>query len=394
MKILILTKLFPNEFSPVKGIFNKAFLDYFTKKEKISVTVISPIPLFNDFKKKNNKIYFHPHKTEEKNYTIFYPRIFSFGKFFLGFHYYFYLKKIKKFILKNNINFDIIHSHWLYPDGFVGVKLAKSLNKKAIVHCHGSDINFLLFDKRLTKQNYYTISNCDKLIVVSNALKAKIISKYPEFENKIIVINNAIDCSNYDNLEYQDSLKKLNLLDDKIKKIVLVGNVCKSKGVFEILQAAKILNEKKTNFKIYLIGKQYPNEIEFFKDFVTKNDLEDKIEFIGEVKPETIKYWFNIADFSLLPSHTEGFPLVIIESLASGTPVIASNVGGIPEIITIDEFGKIIESKNADQLATAILEFLDKKKNSDLIKQKAKKFDMSIQANKIMSEYITLINTN
>ncbi|HOV15598.1 MAG TPA: glycosyltransferase family 4 protein, partial [Spirochaetota bacterium] len=162
------------------------------------------------------------------------------------------------------------------------------------------------------------------------------------------------------------------------------------KGIWEILYAAKTLLEKRSDFKIYLVGKGNQKEINIYKNFISENNLNNNIEFVGLVKNELVKYYFKIAEFSILPSYSEGLPLVILESLATGVPAIATNVGGIPEIIKDNSLGKLINPKSTVELSNAILEFLDNKiVNIDY--KAIEKFNIEYQAKKTLELYNQLI---
>ena len=188
MKLLILTKLYPTIFEPLRGIFNKNFLNYFLKyfeNEDIKVHIVRPTPFF---KRKCKKEVGFGGKL-----TTHFPQILTTGRYFKKYHHILYFYIVVNYIKKLNKNFDLIYSHWLYPDSFVAVKIAKILNKPVIVHFHGSDVNNLLYDKKLRSYNEYTLNNATKIVVVSLALKNKILEKYPALDSKIEVIYNGVN---------------------------------------------------------------------------------------------------------------------------------------------------------------------------------------------------------
>ena len=87
-----------------------------------------------------------------------------------------------------------------------------------------------------------------------------------------------------------------------------------------------------------------------------KNNFSDNITFLGHVSHEDLPSYYNMADILTLPSDMEGIPMVILESLACGTPVVSSNVGGIPDIIANGINGIVLDDLSPDQLASAIIE--------------------------------------
>ena len=104
------------------------------------------------------------------------------------------------------------------------------------------------------------------------------------------------------------------------------------------------------------------------------NNLESRIQFIGSVKPEQIHYYHSAADILVSSSLSEGRPNVIIEALASGTPVIATAVGGVPELIENDYNGYLLKPKNSDTLLKHIEKLLKNKKTFNKFSKNGPKF--------------------
>jgi glycosyltransferase involved in cell wall biosynthesis len=196
---------------------------------------------------------------------------------------------------------------------------------------------------------------------VSNALRDKLLKKYSNIESKVIVVHNSVDISQYNKVSYDESLKKLDLNNENIKIVVFVGHIIPPKGINELLEATSMILKVRKDFKVYFIGTGPHNEEIRFKKYISRNGLNENVFFVGEYSHDVIKYWFRIAHFSILPSYSEGFGIVLIESLSTGTPVIATNVGGIPEIITNKLRGKLVPPRDSKSLAQSMLEFLDKK---------------------------------
>lgn len=384
MKILVLTKLYPTLKDITVGIFNRVFIDYFAEHsgKDLNIDIIRAVPFLKE--KKVPKI------IQKDNLTIHYPLVLSFGRYLLQYHHIFYFKSVLNYIIREEIDFDLIHSHWLYPDCYVAAKIAKYFNKPFISHFHGSDVNFLLYDKRLEKYNRYTLFNSNKIIVVSDALREKLGNKYSEIKDKIEVIYNGVDFIKFNSVCEKDAIDITKISETSFKKIVFVGNVTNKKGIRELLDASKIVLKKRNDFKIYLIGRVKSDEFLLYNKIIEENGLKSVIEIVGTVKNELIKYYYKIADFSVLPSYTEGFPLVVVESLASGKPVIATTVGGIPEILNDKSLGLLIPPKDSKALADAISYYLENS-TSKIDLNKIEKFNISVQSNKTLAIYKSLI---
>jgi|GEM_PF-7096308 len=397
-KILVITKMFPAKNFMQDCIFNKKLIDYMSNKyDDLQFNIIRPviwipkIPYIYD-KLNSVKVIGHTSESVINSYRIDYIPILSYGSSFLSFQgESYYLSLIKKIepIIKN---YDIIHSHKIYPDGYASVKLGKKFNKPVLMHIHGSDVNIGLYDNKLKKHYKYVFDNCKALITVSNDLKKKIIDQYPQHSNKIHVAVNGVNLN-----EFIDNKKNINVSNQKqnsYKKIItFIGRVEDQKGINELLNACKDLKEKRNDFIIYLIGKYKDKDYKKYHEYVLKNNITDFVRFIGEVNHESVISWLKFSHFSVLPSYMEGTPMAVLESLASGTPVVATNIGGIPDLLnSYPDRGMLIDPNNIGQLTDAMDKMLDKNKDKESILKNVHDIDISRQSNIIYNLYKSISN--
>ena len=138
--------------------------------------------------------------------------------------------------------------------------------------------------------------------------------------------------------------------------ILFVGRLEKPKGAGYLLECIPFLKSVGLNFHIYLAGDgSYKKH---FENYVVRNRFETQVTFLGQVSHNELPLYYNMADILVLPSEMEGIPMVILESLACGTPVVASNVGGIPDLIVNGNNGIILDDLNPERLASAIIDAL------------------------------------
>ena len=268
------------------------------------------------------------------------------------------IKTVKKY------DIDIIHGHYLYPAGLIAVLAGIFTKKKVYVTSHGSDI-FCLYPqhKFMRPVIKFVLKRADVVLAVSEALKEEILKiDVPNIENKVKLNWNTVnidefkpqDTLNQDEKESLKALKKELDISENKPIIIFVGNIIKRKNVATILDAKKQL---KSDCTLLVVG-----------DGPLLNSLKEKVEdekidnviFTGA--RSDVANLIRISDLLILPSYSESFGLVLIESLACGKPVIGSNVGGIKEIITKD-VGLLVEPTDYNGLANAIDLILD---NDDL----------------------------
>ena len=179
---------------------------------------------------------------------------------------------------------------------------------------------------------------------MSKQVQVALIEWLPNLQRKSVVISNAVpvpDLSNW------SSVKKYDVL--------FVGRLTKAKGVDILLKAIKILKEKyQKEIKAAIVGKGYLEEE--LKELVMELEIEKEIEFLG-VRRDIEKLMKSTKLF-VLPSRWEGLPLTILEAMSSGAGIIATKVGGIPEIIQNGKEGILISPEDSETLAGAIAELL------------------------------------
>ena len=289
-------------------------------------------------------------------------------------------------IKKYKIN--VIHSHSVIPTGFIGVIVAKIMGRPVFVTAHGMDINNFeekTFFKRLIQ---FSLNNCNKTIAVSKNLALKMIS-FGVTEDKIIILRNAVDTNRFKPTNNQ-KIREIYNINNKDILILFVGYLDTFKGIFELINAFYKIQHDNKNVKLMIVGTG-PKEHEI-KDKVIKMNLKNSITFTGNLKPEEIPDYYPAADIFALPSHTEGLPLVVLEAMSCGLPIIASNVGGIPEVVNEGKNGFLISPKN-EEILTEKLRILIK--NTQLRKQFAKKsaeiieneFDITKKINRLINLY-------
>lgn len=141
-------------------------------------------------------------------------------------------------------------------------------------------------------------------------------------------------------------------------RIVYVGWMIEDKGIYELIAAAGQLKAEQLNFRIRLIGQLFDQEFRL-RQAIASNNVDDCVEVVGPVADlEGLIGEYQAADLFVLPSYAEGFPNTLLEAMAVGLPVVATNIGGIPEIVDDGVTGSLVASRDAQALATAISSIL------------------------------------
>jgi len=345
-KLLIITNLYPTPWAPNRASFNRQQFERLSEKMNVKLIVLVPFPEWIDNRKQcdsTDEIMYIPFFYTPKFGRRFYP-------IFQMFSLLFCIRNIKKF------DPQAILASWGYPDAVAVSLLNRLLRKPLFIKIHGSDINENTKFKARTKQIVKYFNNATKVFSVSEALKKVLVSAGVN-ESKVLVNYNGVDKSIF----YP--------CDKKIEnRIVFVGNLIKEKGIVELLDAASSLGSEYKQYQFRVIG-QGP----LGNALITKYDTaKNNIKFLGSLPLAEVAEEIRQATLLVLPSYREGVPNVILEALSSGTPVVATNVGGIAEVLST-ECGIVID--NLDDLEGAIKEALARKWSVEKIVSHAKAFD-------------------
>ena len=235
----------------------------------------------------------------------------------------------------------------------------------------------------------WALNSVDRIIAVSNFTKNQIISYYHLKEEKIEVIYNGVDStlSNFDEQELEAVRNHYNLSNKPI--ILFVGRVDDPrKGLDFLLKAFKQVLEQ-TDAILLIVGRgnqKYPRKI------VKSLGISQNTRFVGFVDSITLKKIYALCSVYTCPSRLEGFGLTLLEALIAGKPIVATDVGAIPEIITNNSNGLLVESGNIKDFADAIMKCLHDKKYLESAKKKNErdiknKFNWEKNASKIQIIY-------
>jgi glycosyltransferase involved in cell wall biosynthesis len=342
IRVLAITNLFPNNKEPMKGVFNKQ--QFLELKKHCEIKVIAPVQWHRCAGIIRNEII--------DGIEVHHPCFFTipgFGRSLNGFFFYFSLIcKVKE--LRKNFKFDLILAFWAYPDGFGSFLLAKSFKKPLIIKAGGSDINYNTQYPLRRRLISYALRNSNKVISVSNALKKHMV-EIGVPENKIFVNPNGVNTALFHPMPKDYCREKLKLsLNSKI--ILFVGNLVPVKGVNYLIDAFAKLDRNGADLKLLIAGSGGLKAS--LEGQAVKLGIKEKVLFYGKQGHEDISSYINACDVFCLPSINEGCPNVVLEALACGKPVVASRVGGIPDMIPSDKFGVLVEPQDSTALAEGL----------------------------------------
>jgi teichuronic acid biosynthesis glycosyltransferase TuaC len=248
---------------------------------------------------------------------------------------------------------DLVIGYNVYPEGFGVLAAVRELGIPAVIGAIGSD---LLRDRSYfsNQQIARTIRNASFVITVSENLRERAIQLGIPPE-KCRAIHNGCDFAIFKPSCRKSVRKELNLAPGA-EVVVFTGRLVPSKGLRELFEAAAILRASRPQLQVVCIG-EGPMEEEL-RQRAAQLDLAGCVSVAGVASPPEIARWLAASNVLCLPSHSEGCPNVVIEALSCGRPVVASNVGGIPELLN-SQCGILVPPKDVRQLAKGLSQALD-----------------------------------
>ena len=295
----------------------------------------------------------------------------------------FAFRVVNKIIQKEKIEFDLIHAHFIYPSGYVGAKLKERHDKPLIITGHGHDVYDLPFrDAEWNAKIKGILNKADHIITVSKS-NYYILTQF-NLSTKNSIIPNGYNPNLFKPISMNDSRRKLKIPMDK-KIILSVGNLEIVKGHEYLIKAMKKVIQKEKDILCLIVGAG--SQRRNLEILVNRLGLQDNVRLLGSKLHGEIPFWINACDVFVLPSLNEGNPTVMFECLGCGKPFVGTRVGGIPEVIISEKLGILVEPKNHEQLADAILKALNKEWDREYILNYAKQFTWDEIAKSIMAVY-------
>lgn len=247
------------------------------------------------------------------------------------------------FGIKSLMQIVIIHPELIHAQnitmGLIAFFGKKVFNIPYIVWGRGSDVHLQWRFKKIVSK--VVLNNADAIIALSQNMKDDMqkISK-----KEVYILPNGVDTTSFN-----ESKNKSN---DNTTEIVYIGSLLPVKGVEYLIEAINILHQTHPKISLTIVGDG--SNRRSLEQIVKKHGLEQNIIFTGKISHEDVPNRLNSNDIFVLPSISEGMPNVLLEAMAAGLPIVATNVGGIPDIVKNNKNGYLVEPKNPQQLAERI----------------------------------------
>jgi teichuronic acid biosynthesis glycosyltransferase TuaC len=349
-RVLVVTQIFPNAVEREYAPYNRQ--QFAALARACSVDVLATVPWFPGARamrawSRAGRLVDLSEREEIDGLEVRHPRFFFIPKVpaLLG---PLYVASLAPVVLALAGCVDVLLGSYAYPDGFATVVLAAMLGVPAVVKLHGGDLDVSATAPAPRRLLQWALPRAAGVVAVSQKLVEKAVALGVPRE-RVHLVQNGVDRARFHPRDRAAARAALGLQQDR-RLILYVGRIEKDKGVLDLIEAFAELRRAQPDVDLVLLGDG--SAMGACRAAVASQD--GAVRLLGALGHDDVARWMAASDIVTLPSWHEGTPNVIIEALASGRRVVASDVGGIPALIHHPALGEMVPPRKADALAAAL----------------------------------------
>jgi teichuronic acid biosynthesis glycosyltransferase TuaC len=350
MKLLTFSTLFPNQRQPNHGIFVETRLRNLVASGQVTSRVVAPVPWFPSASPRFGQYALYPGvpaREERHGLDVRHPRYLTVPKVGMNIAPLLLMQGAKGEIgriIDEGYDFDAIDAHYFYPDGVAAAMLGRYFNKPVVITARGSDVNLFPQYPLPRRMIQWAASQAKGIITVSQSLKDRLV-QLGVTPAAITPLRNGVNLETFQPLDRDVIRATLGLTQTTL---ISVGHLIELKGHHLIIGALPQLPDV-----VLLIAGHGPDRGKL-EALAQQLGVADRVRFLGAVPQPELKQYFNAADIMVLASSREGWANVLLESMACGTPVVASAVGGSPEVVAAPAAGVLMRHYSSEGVLEAV----------------------------------------
>lgn len=372
IRTLLFSTLYPSSVRPLHGIFVETRLRELLKTGRVETRVVAPVPWFpwvherwGDYANFART----PAREQRNGIDVLHPRYPLLPKIGMSTAPLLLATAVARTVrrlIDDGFDFDLIDAHYVYPDGVAAALLARWFNRTFVMTARGSDVNLIAEHAAPCRMIRWAADQAAASVCVSQALADRLMALGAQ-PGRVHVMRNGVDAERFSPIAQHDARARLGL--DQGVLLLSVGNLAEVKRHGLVIDALHQLRQRYPEARLAVVGAG-PLQVALQAQ-ARSAGLSDAVIFAGSVDQADLRWWYSAADLLVLASSREGWPNVLLESMACGTPVVASNVGGVSEIVTGADLGTTVNIHSAAGLADAIDQTLSRRLNRSVVRQHA-----------------------
>jgi teichuronic acid biosynthesis glycosyltransferase TuaC len=351
MRVLVITSIFPNTVEPLSSPFNRQ--QFAALRSMCEVDVLATIPWFPFAAalrrwSRSGRLAAVPRVDHIDGLPTRHPRTLYLPRIGRSMAAALYVASVLPEVMRYRRRVDVVLGSWAYPDGCAAVVLAHALGVPAVVKLHGSDLNVVARMPGPRRVLQAVLPRAARVVAVSRALAAAAADLGVE-PARIDLVENGVDAAVFFPRDRRTARTSLGLPPDG-RLLLYVGNLKESKGVLDLAAAFEAVAAAHPDVSLAIVG----DGPERARCAAHARRVGARMALVGARPLAEIPLWMAACDAVVLPSWYEGTPNVVLEALACGRRVIATNVGGVPDLITCDAIGELVAPREPAALGEAL----------------------------------------
>lgn len=372
IRTLLFSTLYPSSVRPGHGVFVETRQRELMSRYPVQTKVVAPVPWFPFSSPRFGQYSLFaqtPAREQRNGLDVVHPRyplIPKFGMTTAPVLMAMACIRPIRALIEEGFDFDVIDAHYYYPDGVAAAWLSRYFKKPLCITARGSDLNLISaysLPRRMIRwasgQAQASIGVCAALIDILKSLKIA--------DEKLHVLPNGVDLERFSPLDSSACRELLSIEGAPV--LLSVGHLVESKGHDLLIKAMPVILQRYPKAQLLIVGDgSCRSELQAL---VTELALQPSVRLAGAQPNNELRRWYSAADVLVLASSREGWANVLLEAMACGTPVVATAVGGTPEVVTQPEAGALVYERSPAALAQGILKVLERQIKRDSVRQYA-----------------------
>ncbi len=351
IRLLTFSSLFPNARMPSHGVFVENRLRHLVAGGRVEARVVAPVPWFPSQNERFGRFATFakvPARETRHGLDVVHPRYFTvpgLGMNLSPLAMAIGARPAVKALLAAGFDFDAIDAHYFYPDGVAAALLAKWFGRPLVITARGSDITQLPDYTGPRRMIRWAAREASAIVTVCTALKTQLAALGAD-ATKIEVLRNGVDLAGFKPIDPANARAHLSLPTGRV--IASVGHLIPRKGHELVIEAIAALPD------VTLVIAGSGPEGDALRDLTKRLGVEARVRFLGQLGHEQLPLVYSASDALVLASSNEGWANVLLEAMACGTPVVATDVGGSREVVDAPEAGVLVTRRDGRTIADAL----------------------------------------
>ncbi len=359
IRTLLFSTLYPSVERPLHGIFVETRLRELLATQQVQTRVVAPVPWFPLTGQRwgdRSRMARTPERELRHGIQVLHPRYplppkvgMSAAPLLMAWATAGAVQRV----LDDGFDFDLIDAHYYYPDGVAAAMLAKRFDKPFTITARGTDLNLIpryLLPRRMMR---WAARQADASIGVCQALM-DVLQDWGIPRERLHVMRNGVDLQRFRPLDPVQARRDLGITGSPV--LLSVGHLIERKGHDVVIAAMPELLRRHPAARLVIVGEGL--ERAALERQARRLGIAAQVSFAGTVPNERLAQWYSASDVLLLASSREGWANVLLEAMACGTPVVASNIWGTPEVVGTEGAGRLAAERTGAAFAQAVEEQL------------------------------------